>query len=89
MTEYVLRLRLVTDAQPRDTINWDAIALVAGGLFKARPVLPIALVSAVVEQIEPATVRGPAPDGTPPLSSTTAESPPATPEAPAQTPTPE
>lgn len=58
MTEYVLRLRMVTDAQPRDSINWDAIALVAGGLFKSRPVLPIALLSAVVEQVEPATVRG-------------------------------
>lgn len=58
MAEYVVKLRVVTEAAPREVVDWDAMALVAARLFKAqRPVVPIALVSVLVEQV-PASKLG-------------------------------
>ena len=55
MGEYVIRVRVVTDRDPRDVLNWEAVTGLAGAVFKTRPAgIPLVVVSATVELVPPA-----------------------------------
>jgi hypothetical protein len=54
MAEYVIHLRVVTEREPRDITNWEAMGTAVQQMFKTRPSgRQFHVVSILIEQVEP------------------------------------